>query len=71
MLNINTLADSPAGTRFVALTPPPEKARYESSPASVEIAYEYYLEKSGNWSALTGQNREDYRCWLRNPVEDL
>ena len=61
ILNIHKLIDSLVSTRFIVLIPPPEKASYKSWPASLEIAYKYYLERSRNQSVLTGQKREDYR----------
>ena len=66
MLDISRPTDSTARTRFIVLTPAPEKDGCEAWPTTVEKEYKYYLERSGNRSVLTGQKREDYQRQLRN-----
>jgi hypothetical protein len=67
MLDISRPDESLIGTRFMVPIPSLEKDGRESWPITIEAEYEYYLERSGNRSVLTGQKREDYRRWLRNP----
>jgi hypothetical protein len=71
MLNVNKITDSPAGTRFMVPSPPPEVDGRECWPPNLHEEYSYYLERSLNRSVLTGLKREDHRRWLRNPSGKL
>jgi hypothetical protein len=70
-LNLSTPNDSPAGTRFMISSPPPEKDGRQCWPDNLHQEYEYYLERSGNRSVLTGEKREHHRFWLMNPKAKL
>jgi hypothetical protein len=71
MLSVLKPTDSPAGTRFMLPEAAPEVDGRECWPENLRAEYEYYLERSGNRSILTGQRREIHRRWLRNPSGTL
>ena len=70
-MDINNHANSPAGTRFMVKDPGPEVDGREAWDKNLYYDYEHYLERLGNRSVLSGQKREDYRRWLRNPTSSL